>query len=333
MKYSNCDFNNKTILITGGAGFIGSNLAFYFQENFPEAKVIVFDKFRNDETFSNGNLKSFGHFKNLIGFRGIVISGDITKKEDLEKLNDYKIDYIFHEAAISDTTVSDQEIMIKTNVNTFDDLIKIAIKNNAPLIYASSAATYGNSKTFKVGKENPNNVYGFSKLMMDNLAREYMKKIDLPIVGLRYFNVYGPREYYKNKTASMVLQFGLQLLKGESAKLFEGSDKIKRDFIFVEDVIQANIKATNPKKSGIYNVGTGKARSFQDIVDILKKELNIHRDDIYIPNPYAKQYQFFTQADIEDTQKYLDYSPNYSLEKGIQADIDYIKKIYEEEIQ
>jgi len=333
MKYNNIDFNNKTILITGGAGFIGSNLAFYFQENFPNAKIIVFDKFRNDETFSNGNLKSFGHFKNLIGFKGIVISGDITKKEDLEKLNDYKIDYIFHEAAISDTTVSDQEIMIKTNVDTFNDLIKIAIDNNAPFVYASSAATYGNSKTFKVGYENPNNVYGFSKLMMDNLAREYMKKTDIPIVGLRYFNVYGTREYYKNKTASMILQFGLQLLKGENAKLFEGSDKIKRDFIFVEDIIQANIKATNPKKSGIYNVGTGIARSFQDIVNILKKELNINRNDIYIPNPFAKQYQFFTQADIEDTKKYLEYTPNFSLEEGIKADISYIKKIYKEEIQ
>jgi len=85
MKYSNIDFNGKTVLITGGAGFIGSNLSFYFQENYPESKVIVFDKFRSDETFSNGNLKSFGHFKNLIGFKGIVISGDITNKDDLAK--------------------------------------------------------------------------------------------------------------------------------------------------------------------------------------------------------------------------------------------------------
>ena len=332
MKYNNIDFNNKTILITGGAGFIGSNLAFYFQENYPESRVIVFDKFRSDETFSNGNLKSFGHFKNLIGFNGIVISGDITNKSDLEKLTDYKIDYIFHEAAISDTTVSDQEIMMKTNVDTFHNLIKIAIKNNSPFVYASSAATYGNSNIFKVGCENPNNVYGFSKLMMDNLARKYMQEVNIPITGLRYFNVYGPREYYKNKTASMILQFGLQLLKGDNAKLFVGSDKILRDFIFVEDIIQANIKALNPKKSGIYNVGTSKARSFQDIVNILKSELNIDKEDIYIPNPFARQYQFFTEADIEDTQKYLDYNPNFSLEEGIKSDISYIKKIYEEEI-
>ena len=329
MRYSNIDFNNKTVVITGGAGFIGSNLAFYFQENYPECKVIVFDKFRSEETFCNGNLKSFGHFKNLLGFNGIIISGDINNKEDLARLEEYDIDYIFHEAAISDTTVADQKIMIDTNVNAFKDLCDLAVKKNASMIYASSGATYGSSDIFKVGYEKPNNVYGFSKLMMDNLAKEYYDKIR--IVGLRYFNVYGPREYFKNKTASMVLQFGLQLLKGESAKLFEGSDKILRDFIFVEDVIQANIKACETDKNGVYNVGTGKARSFQDIVNILKKELNINRDDTYIPNPYIGQYQFFTQADIEDTKKYLGYEPRFELEDGIKAYLPEIVRIYKEE--
>lgn len=333
MKYVDIDFNNKTILITGGAGFIGSNIAFYFQENYPNANIIVFDKFRSDETFSNGNLKSFGHFKNLLGFNGTIISGDITNKDDLNRLNDYKIDYIFHEAAISDTTVTDQKIMIDTNVNAFVDLLDIAKKNNSTMIYASSAATYGNSKTFEVGYENPNNVYGFSKLMMDNIAKEYSKNVDFPIIGLRYFNVYGQREYFKNKTSSMILQFGLQLLKGENAKLFEGSDKILRDFIYVEDIIQANIKATTAKKSGVYNVGTSKARSFQDIVDILKSELSVTKEDIYIPNPFAKQYQFFTEANIESTTNDLDYNPIFSLEDGIKSYIPYIKKIFQEEVK
>ena len=108
MKYNNIDFNNKSVLITGGAGFIGSNLAFYFQNNFPDCKVVVFDCFRGGETLSNGNLKSFGHYKNLIGFNGIVISGDINDKDDLARLDDhYKFDYIFHEAAISDTTANE----------------------------------------------------------------------------------------------------------------------------------------------------------------------------------------------------------------------------------
>lgn len=333
MKYSDIDFNNKQILITGAAGFIGSNLAFYFQENYPQAQVVAFDKFRSDETFSNGNLKSFGHFKNLLGFRGEVISGDINSTNDIEKLKTYNFDYIFHEAAISDTTVSDQNIMVQTNVNAFKTLLDMANEMNAVMVYASSAATYGDSDTFSIGYERPNNVYGFSKLMMDNLAAKYSQNSSLKIVGLRYFNVYGEREFFKNKTASMVLQFGLQLLRGENAKLFEGSDNIKRDFIYVDDVVQANIKACSATKNGVYNVGTGNARSFQDIVDILKAELSIEKEDIYIPNPYIGQYQFFTEADISLSQECLGYEPRFSLEDGIKAYLNEIKRIYQTEVK
>jgi len=322
MKYTDIDFNHKNILITGGAGFIGSNLAFYFQNNYPNANIVVFDKFRNEETFSNGNLKSFGHFKNLIGFLGTVISGDITNHNDLQMLNDYKFDYIFHQAAISDTTVLDQKIMIDTNVTAFKHILDIALQHQATVVYASSAATYGDSKIFQIGYETPNNVYGFSKLMMDNLAKRYYDKLN--ITGLRYFNVYGSREFYKHKTSSMILQFGIQLLQGQPAKLFEQSDKILRDFIYIEDVIQANIKATK-SPNGIYNVGTGQARSFQDIVDILKQELQIFREDQYIPNPFIGQYQFFTQADISSTKEKLGYEPRFSLEDGIKDYIPYIE--------
>lgn len=334
MKYNDIDFNKKTILITGAAGFIGSNLCFYFQNNYPTCNIIALDCFRNEETFSNGNLKSFGHFKNLLGFKGVVISGDINDTFLLRNLQmNYKFDYIFHQAAISDTTALEQDIMIKTNVNAYEDLLKIAIKHNANMIYASSAATYGDSDRFEVGYEKPNNVYGFSKVMMDNITYEYLKKdLNISIVGLKYFNVYGPREYYKNKTASMVVQFAHQILKGLTPKLFIGSDKIVRDFIYVEDIIQANILATNPKKSGIYNVGTGKARSFEDIVNILQKELEIDNGKEYIPNPYIGQYQFFTQANIDTTKENLAYEPKYSMEDGIKAYIPEIKRLFKEEI-
>lgn len=335
MTYNDIDFNNKTILITGGAGFIGSNLAFYFQKNFPEATIVVLDCFRNEETFSNGNLKSFGHFKNLLGFKGIIISGNINDKSLLQNLeNDYKFDYIFHQAAISDTTVNEQDLMLKTNVNAYEDLLKIAIKHKANMIYASSAATYGDSDRFEIGYEKPNNVYGFSKVMMDNITYEYLKKdLDISIVGLKYFNVYGPKEFFKNKTASMIVQFGHQILKGLTPKLFEGSDKILRDFIYIEDIIQANIKACNPKKSGVYNVGTGKARSFEDIVNILQKELEIDNGKEYIPNPFIGQYQFFTQANIESTIENLNYQPRYEMEDGIKEYIPEIKRLYKEEIK
>jgi len=335
MKYIQNTLKDKTILITGGAGFIGSNLAFYFQNNHPEAKVVVLDSFRSGETLSNGNLKSFGHFKNLIGFKGEIISGDINDKDLLLDLEiNYNFDYIFHEAAISDTTALEQDLMIKTNVNAYKDLLELALKHNANMIYASSAATYGNAESPQiVGREAPQNVYGFSKLSMDNLSRDYMRYADISIVGLRYFNVYGPNEYFKNTTASMVLQFGHQLLAGKNPRLFEDSDKILRDFIYIDDIIQANIKAMEPKESGIYNVGTGKARSFQDIVDILQKELGTSATCEYIPNPFIGSYQFHTEADIQSTKDILGYEPACEMEDGIKAYVSEIKRIYEEEVK
>ncbi len=335
MRYIDNDLKDKTILITGGAGFIGSNLAFYFQNNHPDAKVVVLDSFRSGETLSNGNLKSFGHFKNLIGFRGEIISGDINDKDLLLDLEvNYKFDYIFHEAAISDTTAQEQDLMIKTNVNAYKDLLELALRHDANMIYASSAATYGNAESpQKVGREAPQNVYGFSKLSMDNLSREYMKDADISIVGLRYFNVYGAGEYFKNSTASMVLQFGHQLLAGKNPRLFVDSDKILRDFIYIEDIIQANIKAMNPKESGIYNVGTGKARSFQDIVDILQKELQTELTCEYIPNPFIGSYQFHTEADIQTTRDVLGYEPRFEMEDAIKSYVPEIKRIYKAEVK
>ncbi len=333
MRYTDLDLAGKHILITGGAGFIGSNLAFYFQRHHPKAQVTVLDLFRTGETFSNGNLKSFGHFKNLIGFEGEVLAGDITDEEVVKEIASRRYDYIFHEAAISDTTVMDQKIMIETNVNAFERLLKIAIEQHAGMIYASSGATYGNAPSpQRVGREHPENVYGFSKLMMDHIARGYMRKFpDRVIVGLRYFNVYGPREFYKNKTASMVVQLGHQILSGKAPRLFFDSDKILRDFVYIEDVIQANIKAMSPKKSGIYNVGTGKPRSFQDIADILQRELGVDYGTDYFKNPYSA-YQTYTEADISSTQEYLGYAPRFSLEEGIRAYLPEIKRLYEEEV-
>jgi len=333
MIYSNTDFNKKTILITGGAGFIGSNLAFYFQENYPDSHIVIFDCFRSEETFSNGNLKSFGHYKNLIGFTGDVVCGNINNKADLALLNNYKFDYIFHQAAISDTRVYDQEIVMQTNVNSFYDLLNKAKDDDAVMVYASSAATYGSlSSPQTVGTENPENPYGFSKYMMDQIAYRYSRENpNMTIVGLKFFNVYGPREYYKAKTSSMVIQLGHQILNGNAPKLFEGSDQILRDFINIEDVVQANIKACNPKENGTYNVGTGKPRSFQDIADILQKELGTNLGTEYFPNPYDG-YQMHTQADINTSQANLGFEPKVSLEEGIKAYIAEIKHLYDTDI-
>jgi len=334
MTYSNTDFNHNTVLITGGAGFIGSNLAFYFQENYPNSHVVIFDCFRSEETFGNGKLKSFGHYKNLIGFKGDIICGNINSKIDLSLLNSYNFDYIFHQAAISDTRVYDQENIMQTNVNSFYDLLELAKKNQAPIVYASSAATYGSMPSPQtVGNEQPENPYGYSKYAMDQIAFRYIKENpEMTIVGLRFFNVYGPREFFKNTTASMVIQLGHQILSNKAPRLFHGSDKILRDFVYIDDAVQANIKACTPKQNGVYNVGTGEPRSFQDIADILQKELDTNLGTKYFSNPFDG-YQMHTQADISESEKYLGYQPQISLEQGVRAYIPEIRRLFEEEVR
>ena len=330
MANKEINFNNKTVLITGGAGFIGSNLAFYLQENFPDAHIIVFDCFRSEMTFTNENLQSFGHYKNLIGFKDDIICGNINTKNDLSLLSNYKFDYIFHQAAISDTRVSDQELVMQTNVNSFYNLLNIAKRDGSAMVYASSAATYGSLRSPQVvGKESPENPYAFSKYAMDQIAYRFMQEnSEMSIVGLRYFNVYGPGEYFKAKTASMVIQLGHQILDGKAPRLFKESKKIMRDFVYIEDVVQANIKACNPKQNGVYNVGTGDPRSFQDVADILQQELGTDLGTDYFPNPY-EGYQMHTQADISITKEYLGYKPKVTLEDGIKAYIPEIKNLHQ----
>jgi len=327
MKNKKLDFNNKTILITGGAGFIGSNLAFYFQSNYPKSNVVIFDCFRNNDLFANGNLKSFGHFENLIGFSGDVICGNINNNDDLSLLNEYKFDYIFHQAAISDTRVYNQEMILQTNVNSFYKLFNIAKKDNSTLVYASSAAVYGSLQApQRLGKEKPENPYGYSKYVMDQIAEKLRKQNpDLNIVGLRYFNVYGRNEFHKGKTASMVIQLGHQILSGNAPRLFENSHKIFRDFIHISDVIQANVKAC--EANGTYNIGTGIPRSFQDIADILQNQLKTDLGTEYFKNPYDG-YQSNTNADITESIKDFDFNPSLSLEEGILEYLPEIKRLH-----
>ncbi|WP_270965812.1 ADP-glyceromanno-heptose 6-epimerase [Campylobacter upsaliensis] len=310
------------IIITGGAGFIGSNLALALQE---KHEVLIIDKMRSDKRLDNGNLESFGHFKNLLDFKGELFVGDICEAKSFDVMREFKPDIIFHQAAISDTTAYNQTQVLSVNLNSFKDFIKLAIKCDSKLIYASSASVYGDMPSpQKVGYEEPKNPYAFSKLMMDKLAQKYFN--ELHIVGLRYFNIYGKNEFFKGKTASMILQFGLQILSGKNPRLFEGSEKIYRDFTYIKDVVNANLKALETK-SGIYNVGSGKARTFKDIVDILQKELGTNLDYEWIKNPYEKAYQFHTQAHLNENF----YKGKFELETGIRDYLPEIKRIFEKE--
>ena len=315
------------VVVTGGAGFIGSNLARFLQR---EHEVLVIDKMRGAERLENGNLQCFGHFKNLLDFTGELFVGDICEAGTLAKIREFKPHAIFHQAAISDTTAMNQNLVLRTNLSSFHALISLAIELKAKLIYASSAAVYGDAPSPQIvgASEAPKNPYAFSKLMMDTLAAKFYAKAH--IVGLRYFNVYGRGEFFKDKTASMVLQFGLQMLGGARPRLFEGSDKIFRDFVYVDDVVSANLAALNAK-CGVYNVGSFVARAFTDIVDVLQIELGTHYEYEFIPNPFVKAYQFHTQAG-ENSRADFDYAPKFSLESGIKAYVGEIRRIFEREV-
>lgn len=313
------------VLITGGAGFIGSQLALFLQD---KNEVLIVDKMRGNATFENGNLECLGHFKNLLEFKGELFVGDILDEKTLRIMREFKPEVIFHQAAISDTTASNQNQILSVNLNSFKDLIKLSIELNAKLIYASSASVYGDAKSPQsVGiDEKPKNAYAFSKLMMDKLAAKFYDKAHL--VGLRYFNVYGKGEFFKGKTSSMILQFGHQILGGKTPRLFEESDKIYRDFVYIKDVLSANLEALNAK-CGVYNVGSGVARTFIDIVDILQKELGTNYPYEFITNPYKKAYQYHTEAKLDES---FAYKPKFSLEEGIKDYLSEIKELFEKEV-
>ncbi|NPA32972.1 MAG: ADP-glyceromanno-heptose 6-epimerase [Aquificae bacterium] len=306
------------VLITGGAGFIGSNLAHALQEKYKSAEIYVLDNF------------SSGHFKNLIDFRGEVITCDITDPECLRYLRDnFRFDVVFHQAAITDTTVEDQFLMMRTNADAFRELLNLAKRWDAKVVYASSAGVYG--KTAPPMREDkglvPANVYGFSKLAMDRIALNFMKKHPgMRIVGLRYFNVYGPREEFKGKTASMVYQLAVKMIKGEKPRLFKWGEQ-KRDFVYVKDVLKANLLALEKDVSGIFNVGTGRARSFNEIVKILNKELGTSYEPEYFDCPYDF-YQEHTEADLTRAREQLGYEPEFSLEEGIRDYLPYILSLH-----
>lgn len=303
------------VLITGGAGFIGSNIAFEVQRRHPEAKVYVLDDF------------SSGHFKNLIGFKGEVITADIKEPSAWEFLrSNFAFDVVFHEAAITDTTVMDQKLMMQVNADSFRFLLEAALEWEAKVIYASSAGVYGNSEPpmrEELGLE-PENIYGFSKLMMDHIAMDYMKRYpELKVAGFRYFNVYGPGEGFKGKTASMIYQLALKMMHGQKPRIFKWGEQ-KRDFVYVKDVVKANMLALEKDVSGIFNIATGEARSFNEIIEIINRELGTNMETEYFECPYDF-YQEFTQADITRAKEELGYEPDYDLERGIADYIKYIK--------
>jgi ADP-L-glycero-D-manno-heptose 6-epimerase len=306
--------SSSNFVITGGAGFIGSNLTLALQEKFPDARLTVIDDFRS------------GDFKNLAGYRGDFVAENLANLDWQEKFGTENFDAIFHLASITDTTLHDQFVQVHDNVESFRRLLNFARSTQTRVIYASSAATYGPATEASVESSGaaPANVYAFSKVIMDNIARRAAAESpSWTMVGLRYFNVYGPREAHKGVPASMVYHLSRQMKAGQRPRIFKHGEQ-KRDFVYVKDVVEGSIRALDTQTSGIYNLGTGQARSFNELVDVLNKCLGTNLQPDYIDNPHA-HYQNFTQADLANVRNALGYQPRFPLGEGVR---DYMQWLY-----
>ena len=309
--------SSPNIAVTGGAGFIGSNLTLALQEKIPDVRLTVIDDFRS------------GDFKNLKGYRGDFVAANLATLDWREQFGDEKFEAIFHLASITDTTNHDQCEQVHDNVESFRRLLNFARRTRTRVIYASSASTYGPASEASVESNGaaPANIYAFSKAVMDNIAmREAMDATDWIVIGLRYFNVYGPREAHKGVPASMIYHLSKQMKAGQRPRIFKQGEQ-KRDFVYVKDVVEGSILALEATKSGIYNLGCGQARSFNELVDVLNKCLGTKLQPDYIDNPHA-HYQNFTEADLRKVREGLGYQPQFPLEAGVR---DYMKWLYPEE--
>jgi ADP-L-glycero-D-manno-heptose 6-epimerase len=302
------------LIVTGGAGFIGSNLTLALEERFPDARLTVIDDFRS------------GDFKNLLGYGGDFVAQNLATVDWHDQFGEEKFDAIFHLASITDTTNHNQFEQVHDNVESFRRILNFARRSKTRIIYASSASTYGAASEASVESNGaaPANIYAFSKVIMDNIAmREAKTYPDWNIIGFRYFNVYGPREAHKGVPASMVYHLSKQMKSGQRPRIFKHGEQ-KRDFVYVKDAVDGSIRALETNKSGIYNLGSGQARSFNELIDVLNKCLGTKFQPDYIDNPHA-HYQNFTQANLTNARGALGYEPRFPLEAGVK---DYMAWLY-----
>lgn len=291
-------------LVTGGAGFIGSNLAIELASGGHE--VVVADDF------------SSAYWKNLIEFQGEVVPADVAHDvAALARVDACEV--IFHQASITDTTVTDQRKMTFNNVEGFRNVLELAANWQSHVIWAGSASVYGRGKApmKESAKPDPLNVYAYSKLAMEHLADRFRQKLNRDIVGLRYFNVYGPGEAHKGKFASMIHQLAKQMRAGKRPRIFTGGEQ-RRDFVYVADVVQANIAAVKSNRGGIFNVGSGASWTFNEVVSQLNRALQTRLEPEYFENPYSFT-QDWTEADLTESRRCFGYEPRYDLGKGIDA--------------
>lgn len=326
----------KTILLTGAAGFIGSYLLGYLNKQ-GYTNIIIADDFSEEDKWFNFDSKQF--------------TAKVEREElfDWLKSTDPAIDFVFHLGARTDTTEFDYSIHERLNVEYSKKIWDYCTEKNIPLVYASSAATYGSGELgYKddhdiVEKLQPLNPYGVSKNEFDKWAIQKSKienQISAPSswAGLKFFNVYGPNEYHKGRMASVIFHSFNQVKKAGKVKLFRShrpdfkDGQQLRDFIYVEDVAKVcywlMLAMVNGEwamdKNGLYNLGTGKARSFEDLVKATFAGMNKEPAIEYIdmPEDIRDKYQYFTEADMSKLQAAGYHAPFQSLEEGVG---DYVK--------
>lgn len=307
-------------LVTGGAGFIGSNIVKALNER-GITDILVVDDLHEGTHFRNLCDCRIADYMDRAEFRRMLGSGAL----------DWKVEAISHQGACSDTMESDGRYMMDNNFTFSKELVHAALAWKVPFVYASSASVYGNNRVFREDPEHerPLNVYGLSKLVFDQYVRRLLPHAQSTLVGLRYFNVYGPRERHKGRMSSMVYQIHRQLRENGTARLFQGTDgyadgEQRRDFVFVGDVADVNLHfmQANPPAKGIFNVGYGACRSFNDVARCLIERLGAGRIE-YVPMPasLAGKYQSFTEGDISRLREAGYTRPMTALEEGIDASL------------
>lgn len=303
------------ILVTGGAGFIGSNIVKALNAQ-GRKDILVVDNLKNGKKFINIADCDIADYLDKEDFQARIFA-----EEGLPK-----IDCVFHEGACSATTEWDGKYVMDNNYEYSKDLLHFCLARKIPFLYASSAATYGDGPIFIEDRqyEKPLNVYGYSKFQFDQYVRQMLPQAQSQVVGFRYFNVYGPREQHKGDMASVAFKLHNQLLSGENPKLFGeydgyGPGMQTRDFVYIDDVVKVNLWfMAHPDKSGIFNLGPGAAEPFKHVAEAV---IDFHgKGKIeYIPFPEHLKgaYQSFTQADNRRLRQAGYNDPFHTVAEGV----------------